>query len=83
MGGDPSLKVPFHEKLMVGAVAGVIGTMSIFPIDMVKTRLQNQTVGADGTPPCASPIAPPSVPGSMSTDPRPLPCGAHVMRYNS
>ena len=35
---------------MVGAVAGVIGTMSIFPIDMVKTRLQNQTVGADGTP---------------------------------
>ena len=50
MGGDPSLKVPFHEKLMVGAVAGVIGTMSIFPIDMVKTRLQNQTVGADGTP---------------------------------
>ena len=59
MGGDPSLKVPFHEKLMVGAVAGVIGTMSIFPIDMVKTRLQNQTVGADGTP-CHSPIAPPS-----------------------
>jgi solute carrier family 25 aspartate/glutamate transporter 12/13 len=33
-------KVPLHLKLMVGAVAGVIGTSCIFPIDMVKTRLQ-------------------------------------------
>ena len=39
-----------YTRLIIGAVAGVIGTMSIFPIDMVKTRLQNQTVGADGTP---------------------------------
>jgi len=35
-------------KLVNGAVAGVVGTLVIFPIDMVKTRLQNQRVGADG-----------------------------------
>src|SRR3989338_5437320 len=29
-----------HVKIVVGAVAGIIGTLSIFPVDMVKTRLQ-------------------------------------------
>eukprot|EP01036_Dinobryon_divergens_P027510 gene27510-36299_t len=33
-------KLPLPIKLSVGAVAGVIGTSCIFPIDMVKTRLQ-------------------------------------------
>jgi len=33
-------KLPLHIKLAVGAVAGVIGTSCIFPIDTVKTRLQ-------------------------------------------
>ena len=31
-----------HQKLVVGALAGVIGTCCIFPIDVAKTRLQNQ-----------------------------------------
>lgn len=35
-------------KLVNGAIAGVVGTLVIFPIDMVKTRLQNQRVGANG-----------------------------------
>lgn len=33
-------KLPLPVKLVVGAVAGVVGTSCIFPIDMVKTRLQ-------------------------------------------
>jgi len=36
-------KLPLPIKLVVGAVAGVIGTSCIFPIDMVKTRLQAST----------------------------------------
>eukprot|EP00607_Mallomonas_marina_P007576 CAMPEP_0182417416 /NCGR_PEP_ID=MMETSP1167-20130531/1867_1 /TAXON_ID=2988 /ORGANISM="Mallomonas Sp, Strain CCMP3275" /LENGTH=290 /DNA_ID=CAMNT_0024590983 /DNA_START=68 /DNA_END=940 /DNA_ORIENTATION=- len=33
-------KLPLPVKLVVGAAAGVVGTTCIFPIDMVKTRLQ-------------------------------------------
>lgn len=33
-------KLPLPMKLVVGAVAGAVGTSCIFPIDMVKTRLQ-------------------------------------------
>ena len=36
------IKIPMHQKLMVGAAAGAIGTCCIFPIDVAKTRLQNQ-----------------------------------------
>lgn len=35
--------VPLWAKLMAGGIAGVIGTSIIFPLDMVKTRLQNQS----------------------------------------
>ena len=34
-------KVPLPAKLVVGGIAGVIGTSVIFPLDMVKTRMQN------------------------------------------
>jgi solute carrier family 25 (mitochondrial aspartate/glutamate transporter), member 12/13 len=33
-------KLPIPIKLTVGALAGAFGTTCIFPIDMVKTRLQ-------------------------------------------
>jgi hypothetical protein len=33
-------KLPLPMKLVVGAIAGAVGTSCIFPIDMVKTRLQ-------------------------------------------
>eukprot|EP01031_Cornospumella_fuschlensis_P033079 gene33079-40014_t len=38
-------KLPLPIKLVVGAVAGVVGTCCIFPIDMVKTRLQANDKG--------------------------------------
>ena len=40
------VKIPMQQKLVVGAIAGVIGTCCIFPIDVAKTRLQNQKPGA-------------------------------------
>ena len=33
-------KLPIPVKLTVGALAGAFGTSCIFPIDMIKTRLQ-------------------------------------------
>lgn len=33
-------KLPLEQKLAVGAVAGIVGTSCIYPLDMVKTRLQ-------------------------------------------
>lgn len=40
--------VPLWAKLVAGGVAGVIGTSIIFPLDMVKTRLQNQVATGPG-----------------------------------
>lgn len=42
------VNVPLAAKLVVGGIAGIIGTSIIFPIDMVKTRLQNQASGKAG-----------------------------------
>ncbi|KAI9292412.1 mitochondrial carrier [Neoconidiobolus thromboides FSU 785] len=38
----PTVPSNLATKLINGAIAGVTGTLIIFPIDMVKTRLQNQ-----------------------------------------
>ena len=40
---DKPKKLPIPVKLTVGAMAGAFGTTCIFPIDMVKTRLQAST----------------------------------------
>lgn len=39
-------KTSLFSKLVSGAIAGVIGTSIIYPLDMVKTRLQNQSKAA-------------------------------------
>ena len=43
-------KLPLPIKLAVGAVAGCTGTSIIFPIDMVKTRLQASAAGTYSGP---------------------------------
>lgn len=36
---------PLLAKIINGGVAGIVGVASVFPIDLAKTRLQNQRVG--------------------------------------
>ncbi|KAF9410855.1 hypothetical protein HW555_010193 [Spodoptera exigua] len=35
-------------KIINGGVAGIVGISVVFPLDLVKTRLQNQTIGPRG-----------------------------------
>lgn len=48
MGGG-NVKLPMHQKLMVGGIAGIVGTTCIYPLDMVKTRLQASGQGGSVT----------------------------------
>ena len=41
-------KVPFAGKLVVGGLAGILGTSCVFPLDYSKTKLQNQKIGPNG-----------------------------------
>ncbi|CAH1108790.1 unnamed protein product [Psylliodes chrysocephalus] len=36
-------------KILNGGIAGFIGVLCVFPLDLVKTRLQNQVIRPDGT----------------------------------
>lgn len=45
-GGVIAYRVPLHQKMAVGALSGVIGMFTVFPIDLVKTRLQLLTRAA-------------------------------------
>lgn len=47
---SPKNVVPLPAKLLVGGLAGVLGTSIIFPLDMVKTRMQNMKSGTSSTP---------------------------------
>jgi hypothetical protein len=42
--------IPLNQKLMVGALAGMTGTLTIFPIDLVKTRWQVSPPGTFKNP---------------------------------
>jgi solute carrier family 25 aspartate/glutamate transporter 12/13 len=39
----------FLQSFGLAAIAGGIGATAVYPIDLVKTRMQNQRIGADGT----------------------------------
>jgi len=38
----------YLPRILNGGFAGIVGVSCVFPIDLVKTRLQNQQIGADG-----------------------------------
>ncbi|XP_053615464.1 mitochondrial glutamate carrier 1-like [Plodia interpunctella] len=44
----PPAQFSVLPKVINGGIAGIVGVSCVFPIDLVKTRLQNQTTGKDG-----------------------------------
>lgn len=47
MMADSRAQFPLVAKIINGGVAGIVGVSSVFPIDLAKTRLQNQRVGQE------------------------------------
>ncbi|XP_072933357.1 mitochondrial glutamate carrier 1-like [Epargyreus clarus] len=45
---QPPQQFSLLPKIINGGIAGIIGVSVVFPLDLVKTRLQNQTVGPNG-----------------------------------
>ena len=43
--GTIAYRIPLYQKMAVGSSAGVIGSLIVFPIDMLKARLQNSGPG--------------------------------------
>lgn len=44
----PAQQFSLVPKIVNGGIAGIVGVSVVFPLDLVKTRLQNQTVGPNG-----------------------------------
>uniref|UniRef100_A0AC35UGE8 Mitochondrial glutamate carrier 1-like n=1 Tax=Rhabditophanes sp. KR3021 TaxID=114890 RepID=A0AC35UGE8_9BILA len=38
----------YRKKILSGGTAGIVGVTCVFPLDLVKTRLQNQIISGDG-----------------------------------
>ncbi|CAH0384034.1 unnamed protein product [Bemisia tabaci] len=45
---QPPAKFSLVPKIVNGGIAGIIGVTVVFPLDLVKTRLQNQQTGPNG-----------------------------------
>uniref|UniRef100_A0A915PHS9 Uncharacterized protein n=1 Tax=Setaria digitata TaxID=48799 RepID=A0A915PHS9_9BILA len=45
---DPSRNFAYLPKIINGGIAGIVGVACVFPVDLVKTRLQNQRAARDG-----------------------------------
>lgn len=46
-GGVIAFRVPLYQKMLVGGISGVIGLSTVFPIDLIKTRLQISSINAN------------------------------------
>ncbi|XP_055610671.1 mitochondrial glutamate carrier 1-like [Uranotaenia lowii] len=45
---DSANQFSLLPKIINGGIAGIIGVSCVFPLDLVKTRLQNQQIGPNG-----------------------------------